>query len=220
MTVNNIDITIAILNYNRQNFLDRSVRSCSDQILFNKRFEIIVVDDNSTDSSLKKIKSLKLTNLKIIRNKKNMGAGYSSNVALKNARGKYFIRVDSDDFLNKHALNDMSKILDFNKDVSMVYCDHFKVDENGLKEKLIKLNTINKIKNHGAGIMFRSKTLKKIGGYNTKLRQCEDYDLISKLIKKGYKKHYIPIPYYRYYIHGGNITITDDRKKYYRNINK
>ncbi len=220
MTDKNIDITIAILNYNRQNFLDRSVRSCSDQILFNKRFEIIVVDDNSTDSSLKKIKSLKLTNLKIIRNKKNMGAGYSSNIALKNAKGKYFIRVDSDDFLNKHALNDMSKVLDFNKDVSMVYCDHFKVDENGLKEKLVKLDTINKIKNHGAGIMFRSKILRKVGGYDTKLRQCEDYDLISKLIKKGYKKHYIPIPYYRYYIHGSNITLTDDRKKYYRNINK
>ena len=216
MTDKNIDITIAILNYNRQNFLDRSVRSCSDQILFNKRFEIIVVDDNSTDSSLKKIKSLKLTNLKIIRNKKNMGAGYSSNIALKNAKGKYFIRVD----LNKHALNDMSKVLDFNKDVSMVYCDHFKVDENGLKEKLVKLDTINKIKNHGAGIMFRSKILRKVGGYDTKLRQCEDYDLISKLIKKGYKKHYIPIPYYRYYIHGSNITLTDDRKKYYRNINK
>ena len=104
-----VDITIAILNYNRQNFLDRSVRSCGDQVLFNKRYEILVIDDSSIDRSVKKIKSLNLSNLKVIKNKKNMGIGYSSNLALKNSKGKYFIRVDSDDFLNKYALNDMTK---------------------------------------------------------------------------------------------------------------
>ena len=155
----NVDITIAILNYNRQNFLDRSIRSCGDQILFNKQFEILVIDDGSVDKSLKKIKSLNLNNLRVIKNKKNMGIGFSSNVALKRSRGKYFMRVDSDDFLNKHALNDMSKILDNNKDIAMVYGDHYKVDENGLKEKLVKLNSLNKLKNHGAGILFRSKIL-------------------------------------------------------------
>tara|TARA_Y100000591_G_C21787495_1_gene674642 strand:- start:637 stop:1296 length:660 start_codon:yes stop_codon:yes gene_type:complete len=213
-----VDITIAILNYNRQNFLDRSVRSCGDQVLFNKRYEILVIDDSSIDRSVKKIKSLNLSNLKVIKNKKNMGIGYSSNLALKNSKGKYFIRVDSDDFLNKYALNDMTKILDYNKNIAMVYGDHFKVDENGLKEKLVKLNSLNKLKNHGAGIMFRTNVLKKIGGYNTKLRQCEDYDLITRIIKQGYDKYYLPIPYYRYYMHGSNITSIDDRSKYYKLI--
>ena len=214
----NVDITIAILNYNRQNFLDRSIRSCGDQILFNKQFEILVIDDGSVDKSIKKIKSLNLNNLRVIKNKKNMGIGFSSNVALKKSRGKYFMRVDSDDFLNKHALNDMSKILDNNKDIAMVYGDHYKVDENGFKEKLVKLNSMNKLKNHGAGILFRSKILKKVGGYNLKLRQCEDFDLISRIIKKGYKKYYLPVPYYRYYMHNYNITKIDDRSKYYKQI--
>ncbi len=214
----NVDITIAILNYNRQNFLDRSIRSCGDQILFNKQFEILVIDDGSVDKSIKKIKSLNLNNLRVIKNKKNMGIGFSSNVALKKSRGKYFMRVDSDDFLNKHALNDMSKILDNNKDIAMVYGDHYKVDENGFKEKLVKLNSMNKLKNHGAGILFRSKILKKVGGYNLNLRQCEDFDLISRIIKKGYKKYYLPVPYYRYYMHNYNITKIDDRSKYYKQI--
>ena len=74
-----------------------------------------------------------------------MGIGYSSNFALKKAKGDYIIRVDSDDFLNKHAVQVMSGILDFNKDISMVYCDHYRVDVEGHKEELVRLNTLSKI---------------------------------------------------------------------------
>ena len=69
------DISIIILNYNRAQFLDRSVRSCSDQILFNKSTEIILIDDGSTDNSIKLVKELKIPNLKIFLNFKNKGIG-------------------------------------------------------------------------------------------------------------------------------------------------
>ena len=98
---NSPSITIAILNFNREKFLDRSLRSCTDQILFGKTSEILFIDDCSTDNSVSKLKSFNIENLRIIRNKKNMGAGYCSNLAVKKAKGKYFIRVDSDDFINK-----------------------------------------------------------------------------------------------------------------------
>ena len=51
-----MDITLAILNFNRSKFLDRSLRSCLDQVLSNKSIEVIVIDDASTDESLKYLK--------------------------------------------------------------------------------------------------------------------------------------------------------------------
>ena len=64
-----MDITLAILNFNRSKFLDRSLRSCLDQVLSNKSIEVIVIDDASTDESLKYLKGFEKY-IKIYRNKK------------------------------------------------------------------------------------------------------------------------------------------------------
>ena len=135
-----MDITLAILNFNRSKFLDRSLRSCLDQVLSNKSIEVIVIDDASTDESLKYLKGFEKY-IKIYRNKKNMGAGYSSKLAVKKSKGKYFIRVDSDDYLNKYSVQIMFEILDFNRNLAFVYADHYRVDEYGFKQKIIKLNS-------------------------------------------------------------------------------
>lgn len=215
------DVTIAILNYNREKYIDRSIRSCLDQIVFNKKIEILILDDSSTDSSYKKITEYKsIDNIKIIKNKKNYGIGYSSQKCLENSKGKYFMRVDSDDFLNKHAINDMLKILEFNKNLSFVCSDHYRVNEEGRKRKLIKLNKINTIKNHGAGILFNKKDIVQVGGFNKKLLEAEDYELISKLLKKNKKYFYLPVPYYRYFIHKNNISHSGKRKKIIEEILK
>lgn len=211
------DISIIILNYNRVHFLDRSIRSCSDQILFNKSTEIIFIDDGSTDNSINYVKELKIPNLKIFSNSKNKGIGYSSKRAVNLCKGKYFIRVDSDDFLNSHALEMMSKILDANEELAFVNCDHFRVDERGLKQKKIKVNTFKTLKDHGAGILFRTDFVKKIGNYRSSLREGEDYDLISRL-KKKFKFFYLPVPLYRYYIHDKNVSHSGNRKKYINKI--
>ena len=217
---NSPSITIAILNFNREKFLDRSLRSCTDQILFGKTSEILFIDDCSTDNSVSKLKSFNIENLRIIRNKKNMGAGYCSNLAVKKAKGKYFIRVDSDDFINKFSLQYLSEILDNNKELGFVCCDHFRVNELGYKEERVKLNSLKKIKNHGAGIMFRKSSILKVNNYNKSLREAEDFALIKKMIKKKIKYYYFPIPLYRYYIHGNNISIQGNRKKYLKKIIK
>ena len=73
--------------------------------------------------------------------------------AVNLCKGKYFIRVDSDDFLNSHALEMMSKILDANEELAFVNCDHFRVDERGLKQKnscllLQRLNQFSKLNSY------------------------------------------------------------------------
>lgn len=49
---NNADITLVICNYNRAEFIDRAIRSCLNQFIMNRKIEVIVVDDASTDNSI------------------------------------------------------------------------------------------------------------------------------------------------------------------------
>ncbi len=203
--------TFVILNHNRAKFIDRAIRSCLGQMYFRKSFEIIVIDDNSNDNSLEIISEFK-KEIKLIKNQKRMGVGYCSNQALKISRGKYWMRVDSDDFLNSMAGPVTSMILDENINISYVYNDYYKVDLNGAKIEKISLKNIETRLEYGAGVNFRTSILKKIGGYNSKLNNCEDFDLLMRLEQKKNKGFYLPIPLYRYYIHGKNITLKKERE--------
>ena len=209
-------ISIIILNFNRNEFLDRAIRSCLNQEIIGKNIEILVVDDASTDESNTTIEYFKknyLFDLIHIKLKKNMGAGYCSNLAVKKSRGEFVIRVDSDDYIGKLAIETMSNLLINNDEISYVYGDILKIDKKGRRLDLVKLNSKKTKYDYGAGMMFRKKTLNRIGNYNKNLREAEDYDLLKRLDNKGVKSFYLPIPFYRYYIHGKNTSLSGKRKR-------
>ena len=91
--------------YNSEKYLFECINSVIEQQFDN--FEIILVDDFSTDQSIKIAKSFlkKNKNIKIIRNKKNEGVSVCRNKGIKIAKGKYIIFVDSDDFLLRDSLS-------------------------------------------------------------------------------------------------------------------
>ena len=69
--------------------------------------------------------------------------------------------------------------------------------------------------------MFRTKILKEIKGYDTNLRNCEDYDLVARIIKKYGHGLYLPISYYRYYkTNMGHLTNLKSRLKLIEKIKK
>ena len=205
--------SIIITNYNRAKFIDRAIRSCLDQLLFcNMDIEIIVVDDGSTDDSEKILRMLK-GSIILVKHEYNRGVAAASNTGLANATGDFVIRLDADDFLNKMAIYMMSLILIENSDIDYVYTDHFRVNEMGFKEERVQLNTEELLYEHGAGVLFRTKILNALGGYDETLQNCEDYDLLIR-VTSTYKGFYLPIGLYRYYIHGDNLTLNDERKKY------
>ena len=215
------DVTIAVINYNRFKYIDRAIRSCLDQTLSFKSHEVIVVDDNSTDKSMDYILGHQHLGdyLSIFKNKTNKGPGYCSNLAVKKAKGKYFMRVDSDDFLSRSAIDIMAEILNNNPQYGYVYCDHIRTDEYGFKTEIVKLDSKKKLYKHGAGILFRTELIRKVGNYNIRFREAEDHELILRLNKicKGY---HLPLPLYRYYIHDSNISKSGNRKKYISLIKK
>lgn len=213
MMINQCDFSLIVTNYNKARFIDRAIRSCLMQLVFRRNIEIIVVDDASTDDSLKIVREFR-QDVHLIANDTNKGVAHASNLALEHSNGKYWMRVDADDFLNMYACAFMGGLLDENPDFDFVYCDHYRVDVHGVKVSKVRLDTDETLYQHGAGVLFRTDILREIGGYDETLRNCEDYDLLYRLKQSGRKGHYLQVPLYRYYIHGENMTLTDERQEF------
>ena len=198
-------VTLAICNFNREKYLRRAIQSCISQTVLKRHIEIIVVDDASTDGSLDICDEF-INEIKIIKNTTNLGVGNASSIALELAKGEYFMRVDSDDYISSELVSNFAPILDYNENIDFVYGDLLRINKKGQSDGRISLNTSEKVKQHGAGILFRRRSLLNAGGYNKNLRNSEDYELITKLLNLNAKGFHYPAPLYRYYESEHNLS--------------
>ena len=99
MKSKNPKISIIISVYNREDYINSTIRSVQNQNL--PELEIVIIDDFSTDNTLKYVKILQKTDSRIViyENKKNMGTLYSKSIGVLNSKGKYIYSLDSDDMM-------------------------------------------------------------------------------------------------------------------------
>ncbi len=163
-------------------------------------FEIIVIDDGSTDDTKKILNAFK-DDIKVITNNKNLGLPASLNIGIKESAGKYIVRVDSDDYVNKEFLKILHLFISYNKQFDAVACDYYLVDdeENFLKRIDSDESPI------GCGIIFEKSHLLEIGLFNEKYLIHEEKELRERFSKK-YKIVRLPLPLYRYRKHSNNMT--------------
>ena len=108
VNTNTPKISVIVAAYNQERFIGRCLRSLLHQTLSREEFEIIVVNDGSTDRTAYAIQLFcdpVESVIHSIENKKNCGLSSALNLGLREARGKYVVRVDSDDFVNNNFLN-------------------------------------------------------------------------------------------------------------------
>lgn len=205
-----IKASIIITCYNKERYVARAINSCINQDFPTDQYEIIVIDDASTDKSQDAISLFHgFAGYHFIRTKflkKNQGPASASNVGIKMARGKYIVRVDADDYIHKDFLRTMVDTLEWNPDIGFVYCDLIMVTGTGAPDqRVFARNTRSRLLNHGAGVMFRKEQLQELRGYDVSLRNCEDYDLLLRLLKKNPGYH-LRLPYYRYFKEGSALS--------------
>lgn len=102
MDINKIKVSIIMPVYNNELFIRKSVESVLQQTHTN--FELIVVDDCSTDKTIEIVEGFNDQRIKIIKNTSNMGAAFSRNIALENTTGQYIAFLDGDDFWDTDKL--------------------------------------------------------------------------------------------------------------------
>jgi len=195
-------VSVIITCYNLEEHIARAINSCLNQTMPEADYEVIVVDDMSTDRSWDIVKGFGSLVVPVRMNQ-NSGVSAASNIGIREASGEYIVRVDGDDFINKNFILSMYEVLKWNNDIGFVYCDHIVVNEN--LERKQSLNTLDMLLDHGAGIMFRKRYLESIGLYDESLRNREDYDLILRYIK-NFNGYHLRLPYYRYFKRLGSLS--------------
>jgi glycosyltransferase involved in cell wall biosynthesis len=195
------DISVVVTNYNYGQYIRRCLRSLLNQDLDRGRYELIVVDDRSRDDSLQAIESFSQAGeIKLIVNKKNIGVGGSSRIGVDHSRGKYFVRVDADDYVQPPFLSMLYNFLRFCPSYVGVSCDYFITDND---ERVLSVESFRE-KGLACGLMLRTSYLERIGSYNKTKKVFEDRDLFARIEKA--KIYHLPVPLYNYVKHGQSLT--------------
>lgn len=195
-----VKISVIIPAFNEEKYIGRALRSILDQSFNSNNYEVIVVNDNSSDKTEYAI-SLFGNAVSLINNKKNIGLPASLNKAIKKSKGQYIVRLDADDYVNRDYLLFLYRYLKHNQEYDAASCDYYLVDndENIISRESALISPI------GCGIIFNKEKLYKIGLYDESFRYHEDKDLRIRF-EKNYKIIHLSIPLYRYRRHEQNIT--------------
>ena len=186
-----VEVSVVVTVKNAMAYIGRCLRSLINQNFDREKYEIILVNDKSTDKTKEAITPY-LGELIYIENKKSLGLPGSLNVGIQQAKGQYIVRVDADDWVHKEYINILYNLLHLNNELDAVACDYYLMNN---KQKIIsKENWLNKP--IGCGIMFRSHHLIEIGLYDNKLMSSGDEDLLIRY-KKKYDIFRVPIPLYK-----------------------
>jgi glycosyltransferase involved in cell wall biosynthesis len=197
-------ISVIVTNHNYGHYLGRCLRSLVEQSLPKNSYEIIVVDDASTDHSKEVMQSF-AGYIRPVFNDVNLGLGATCNRGLKMALGRFVIRVDADDYVHHDFLAVTQLYMSLNYDrCDAVAVDYLEVDEgeNVLSRKCPKEHPI------ACAVAFKMDALNKIGLYDGSLRFSEERELMTRFRDAGFKLDYLPLPLYRYKKHPNSLTAT------------
>lgn len=198
-------ITVYLPTHNRLELLKRAVSSVQMQSFSN--FELIVVDDGSTDKTPEwlKMASEDDSRINVIRHDSPLGACSSRNRAIFSAKGKYITGLDDDD---EFLPNRLELFIDCYKPQYAFICHgllwHYgrvsKAFEN--TEKLIDLNVLLNYNAAGNQVFTETRKLREIGGFDPNFKACQDYDTWTRLLMSfGSAKR---LPGYSYIHHKGH----------------
>ena len=161
---------IIITSYNNEDEVLNCLKSCLSQSF--KDFYILIVDDGSTDNTVERIKKINSSKIKLVVNKKNLGASCSRHLAIKKAKAKWIISLDGDWRLyNKYTLKNLKKKIIQNSNLDINYFGaKIKFDQGPVSPLInndIVLNYIGRVR----------------------MLNTDQYDFLKIFKKKIYKKY-------------------------------
>jgi len=203
-------VSICIPTYNRKDYLKQTIESVFAQTY--KDYEVILVDDGSTDGTAEMVKNTGLP----IRYywQENSGEAVARNRMIKLAEGEFITFVDSDDLLMHDAVEKMINLMEAEGGQVIVYGPYQRIDRHGnicgrYKRKqhngYITEYLFENIFVYSCGSMFPKKVLETAGGFDASLPVCSDYDFWLRLSLE-YRFVALAEPTFKRRRHTGNIS--------------
>ena len=195
-------VSIIMSVYNGEKFIEETIESIFKQDY--KNFELIIIDDASTDNTAEIVNSFKDDRIIFVKNKINMRLAHNLNTAIKLSSGKYIARIDADDIFLKKRLVEQVKYMESNPDILVLggYAKQFgnenKLLKYPLSYELIKTSLLFENSLCHPAIIFRNDPVKI--HYNPEFVASQDYELWSRIIWDN-KIENIPKKVIKYRIH-------------------
>ncbi|MBC7766807.1 glycosyltransferase [Arenimonas sp.] len=175
--------------YNRAHFIKQAIDSVLSQTF--QDWELLIVDDCSTDNTKKIISTYSDDRIRYIQNPENLGITENRNKALSLSTGEYVAVLDSDDYwIDTNKLSLQNDFLDQNNNYALIGSNMIIVDEQGKTIKKVTYPYVNfLIKNlllmknlfcHSS-VLYRKQEILNLGGYDVTLPIWEDYDMWLKI---------------------------------------
>lgn len=212
-------VSIIIPTYNRANTIVKTIESILNQTYSD--YEIIVVDDNSSDNTKEVINEYinDYPFIKYLKHENNRGGSAARNTGVKVANGKLISFLDSDDqWINTKLAKEVECIKN-NPNVDMVYSNMYLVDienettvlykQDNFEDKYYGMLCKNIIGSTSL-ITIKKAVYDKLGGFKEGLPSCQDWDFYLNVVKE-YKVMKIDEPLLKYYIHSNSISGNIDR---------
>ncbi len=202
-------VSVIIPSYNRAGLLPRTLDSVLAQTFTD--FEILVIDDASTDSTPEVMAGYRdEQRIRYLRQPENRGVGAARNYGLREARGAFIAFLDSDDewFPDKLALQ-VARFRELGEDVGLIYSGVESVLDDGARsietpayagniyrEMLLK----NVIHGGGSNAVIRREVVDRVGFFDERMPAIEDYDYWLRIAGR-FRVDYVEKPLIRYYDH-------------------
>jgi len=206
-------VSIIVTAHNYAEYLPRCLDSAIDQTYSRDNYEIVVVDDGSTDETPEIIAEYATEHPDLVRPIRLDGKGLPAacNAGIEAAKGTYVVRLDADDYFDENLLTVEVSYLDDNPEIDLVFPDYYTVNEAGEiidhvrnpkvgeEVKLLDRSPL------AAGAMFRRSAWEAIDGYDESFHYQEDYDFWIRFID-DFDVHNVNLPLMYYRRHDSNMT--------------
>lgn len=192
-------VSIVIPTYNREKYIERAIRSILQQTY--NHYEIIIVDDGSTDGTQEIIRNLERieNRIRYIKLDENQGPAHARNVGMQEAKYDYIAFLDSDDewLPNKLELQ-MKKMMESSEETALIFCRMGGIDRGGVNRFVCPDESIKKEILEGnifwsllyanvigtPSILIRRDCVERVGGFKESLMCLEDWEWVLRIAKK------------------------------------
>lgn len=233
-----VELSIIIVNWNTKDLLKDCLKSIY-QNTPDSSFEVIVVDNGSTDGSQEMVKS-DFPQITLIENVKNVGYSCANNIGFRYSKGKYVLFLNSDTLVHKDTLNKAVKFMKEHEDAGVMGCKTLDIDGRiqysafsfpslarifayitGLNRlfKISKFKNFSKIRSieyvQGSFLMIGRELFERLSGFDEKFFMYnEDVDLCERVWKNGWKVYFNPNISITHYLGGSSKKSPEILKEY------
>jgi glycosyltransferase involved in cell wall biosynthesis len=216
-----VEVSIILPVFNRAHLVAEAVKSVLLQSFEN--FELIIIDDGSTDATVEIINTFDDPRIILLR-QQNRGRSVARNQGLAIAQGRYIAFLDSDDVYREGKLGLQVAYMDKHREFDMIYTSAHCIDSNGdlLDEQPYLAHAEGNIYKHIAffqpltitlpTVMLRREVLDELGGFDVAMERFEDTDLWRRIAKR-YRVGAINVPTCLLRTHENNALSAQDPEK-------